>query len=69
MSLVQYYCNLLENKGVTSPSSYSMESKSASPTPTMMMLRGKPLPFTISSIVCYISLMMPSVMIRQMVYC
>ena len=43
-------------------------SKSALPTPTIMMDNGNPDDVTIASIVCYKSVIAPSVRIRRMEY-
>jgi hypothetical protein len=45
-----------------------MLEKSSLPTPTMIIERGRPEPLTISSMVFYMSLMMPSVSRRRMKY-
>jgi len=54
-----------EYNGSSSASSTSIEEKSASPTPTMMIESGRDEPLTISSMVYFISLMIPSVMISK----
>jgi len=46
-----------------------MLEKSALPTPTMTMERGRPDAATIASIEFYMSIIAPSVSIRRIVYC
>ena len=65
MSAAIYCLYLCEYSASSSASSWSIEEKSASPTPIIITAAGKFEPLTISSIDFCMSLMIPSVMMTR----
>ena len=68
ISAAIYFLYFCEYSGTSSASNSSIALKSAWPTPTIIIDRGRDEPYTTSSIVFCKSLIIPSVMIRRIEY-